>query len=94
MKRKTTDQWEPCPRCGSNRVEPRGGCFFFLLGFCLLGVSIWLLFLLPPIGIAGIIAGIAFMVISPFSKNILQCQDCKKSWRYPYMAKTGQNRLV
>lgn len=75
-------KWEPCPRCGSNRVESRGGCFFFLVGFVLFGVSIWLL-IIPPIGITGIIAGIALMAISPFMKNMLQCQDCKNSWRYP-----------
>ena len=23
------------------------------------------------------------MIASPFTKNILQCQDCKKSWKYP-----------
>ena len=74
--------WEPCPRCGSNRVESRGGCFFAVLGFCLLGVSIWLL-IIPPIGVAGIILGVLLMLSSFFMKNMLQCQDCKKAWKYP-----------
>jgi len=84
------DKWEPCPRCGSKRVQSRGGCFFFVLGFCLFGISIWLL-IIPPVGIAGIIVGLLLMVISPFAKNQLQCQDCKKSWKYP-AAKNGQNQ--
>ena len=84
------DKWEPCPRCGSKRVQSRGGCFFFVLGFCLLGISIWLL-IIPPVGIAGIIIGLLLMVIAPFAKNQLQCQDCKKSWKYPAV-KNGQNQ--
>jgi len=72
--------WEPCPRCGSNRVESRGIAFFLLLGIVLVGVSIWLL-IIPPVGIAGIALGLIFLIMAPFSKNILQCQDCKKSWR-------------
>ena len=79
--------WEPCPRCGSHKVESRGGCFFFLLGFGLAGVSIWLLFI-PPVGIIGIILGVALMGVSPFTKNFLQCQDCKKSWKYPAATNT------
>lgn len=77
-----SEKWEPCPRCGSNRVESRGGCFFFLAGLALTGISIWLL-IIPPIGILGIVIGIALMIASPFAKNMLQCQDCKKSWKYP-----------
>ena len=76
------DKWEPCPRCGSNRVQSRGGCFFFLLGFGLLGISIWLLFI-PPVGITGIVLGIALIITSPLMRNVLQCQDCNKAWKYP-----------
>jgi hypothetical protein len=72
--------WEPCPRCGSNRVQSMGGCFFAVLGFCLIGISIWLL-IIPPIGIVGILAGIFLMFVAPFMVKMLQCKDCKKSWR-------------
>lgn len=75
------DKWEPCPRCGSNRVESRGGCFFFLLGIGLAGISCFFL-IIPPIGIVGIALGIFFMFISPRMNDTLQCQDCKKSWKY------------
>ena len=74
--------WEPCPRCGSKKVESRGGCFFFVLGFCLLGISIWLL-IIPPVGIIGIILGVVLMGASPLMRNMLQCKDCNKSWKYP-----------
>ena len=76
-------KWEPCPRCNSNRVVSRGGCFFAVLGFCLLGISIWLL-IIPPVGIAGIIIGVLLMLASPLMRNMLQCQDCKYSWKYPH----------
>ena len=75
------DKWEPCPRCGSTKVESRGGCFFFVVGFCLMGISIWLL-IIPPVGIAGIVMGIALMLVAPFAKNQLQCMDCKKTWKF------------
>lgn len=51
------------------------------------GISIWLLFLLPPLGFIGIVGGLFFMLIAPFARGLLQCQDCKYAWRYP--AKTG-----
>ncbi len=78
-----SNKWEPCPRCGSKSVESRGGCFFALIGFVCIGIFIWLLFLIPPVGVFGIAVGILFILISPFMKNILQCSDCKKSWKYP-----------
>ncbi len=74
------ENWAPCPRCGSNRVQSRGILFFFLLGFTLTGISIWLL-IIPPIGIAGIITGLLIMAFSPFTKGTLQCQDCNKAWK-------------
>lgn len=80
--------WEPCPRCGSKKVESRGGCFFFVLGFCLLGVSIWLL-IIPPVGIVGIILGVVLMGVSPLMRNMLQCEDCKYSWKYPATKSDG-----
>jgi len=79
-------QWEPCPRCGSNRVQSRGTVFFALIGIVLIGISIWLL-IIPPIGIAGIIFGALFLAIAPFTKSIVQCEDCKHSWKYPYKEK-------
>ena len=59
--------WEPCPRCNSNRVESRGGCFYALMGIGLMGISIWLLFI-PIIGITGILFGAVLLLASPFSE--------------------------
>lgn len=77
-----SDKWEPCPRCGSNRVKKMGVLFFILMGFGTMSFGIILL-LIPFIGIPLLCAGAAFLLLSPFSKNILQCEDCKKSWKYP-----------
>lgn len=76
------ENWEPCPRCGSKKVEKRGGCFFALIGLSLTGISVFLL-IIPPVGILGIIIGIILMFSSIFMKNRLQCQDCKNNWKYP-----------
>jgi hypothetical protein len=81
--------WEPCPRCNSNRVESRGGCFYALMGIGLMGISIWLLFI-PIIGITGILFGAVLLLASPFFRNMLQCQDCQKSWKYPYKKEVSQ----
>lgn len=77
------EKWEPCPRCGSNRVKSMGMLFFVLLGIGLAGIGILLLLFIPIIGIPMIIAGLALLLVSPFTKGILQCEDCKKSWKYP-----------
>lgn len=82
MAKNNNDNWERCPRCGSNKVEARGGCFFALLGIGLIGISIFLL-IIPPVGIVGIIAGLGVLLLSPFAKNSLECQDCKNRWKYP-----------
>ncbi len=75
--------WEPCPRCGSNRVQARGTAFLVILGFCLIGISIWLL-IIPPVGIAGMLFGILLIIVAPLAKGNLQCQDCNFNWKYPY----------
>lgn len=75
------ENWEPCPRCGSNRVQSRGGCLFAMLGFAAIGVFFWITFLIPPVGIVGMIAGVVILIISPFAKGIIQCQDCNKAWK-------------
>lgn len=81
------EAWEPCPRCNSNRVQLRGGCFVAIIGAGIASLGIWL-FLLPVFGrIAGtvtIIIGLLLLITSPFAKNQLQCQDCYKTWKYPY----------
>jgi len=76
------EKWEPCPRCGSKSVKSTGAAFFLILGFCLIGISIWLL-IIPPVGITGILTGIVLMILSPFMRGMLQCKECHKSWKYP-----------
>lgn len=80
------DKWEPCPRCGSNKVKSRGGCFFAFLGFIIIGTSLWFL-LIPYLGILmtiiGVVIGAFFLLTAPFAKDGLQCEDCNYSWKYP-----------
>ena len=76
------DKWQPCPRCGSNKVENRGGCFFAVLGIGVISIFFWITLFVPPVGIIGMIVGAALLLFAPFTKGILQCSDCKKSWKY------------
>jgi len=75
-------KWEPCPRCGSNRVKSTGMFMFVLLGICMISFGLWLL-IFPIVGISMLFIGVLFLIVSPFTKNTLQCEDCKKSWKYP-----------
>lgn len=72
--------WEPCPRCGSNKVTTLGKWATFLVligtGSCLF----WVGFLFPFIWI---FAGLLILVspVSFFAPKMNQCKDCKKSWK-------------
>lgn len=74
--------WETCPRCGSNRVEPIGVAAIAIAGVSVFGFGI-LLLIIPPVGFVFMIAGIALIALSPLFKNNLHCNDCKFSWKYP-----------
>ena len=78
-----TGAWEPCPRCGATRVQQLGSCAAATAGFGTMGCGLWLL-IIPPVGIVVILAGLITMLISPAMHKMLQCQDCKYVWRYPY----------
>lgn len=78
---KKTGQWEPCPQCGSTRVSSKGPMHYVFVGICTIGISTWLL-IIPPIGTVGIIIGIGYLLIAPFKKGMLQCDDCRYTWRY------------
>ncbi len=82
------EQWQPCPRCGSTRVEKVSMWIFLLSGLGLSGCSIWLLFI-PVIGIVGIIVGLIMFVLGlvgvvteHWLPTTLQCKDCKKTWTF------------
>jgi hypothetical protein len=81
--------WEPCPRCGSNRVVSRGGCFIALMGLMFMSIGLWIL-IIPILGWFGgpfmMLIGLLFFIASPLAKNQLQCQDCHKTWKYPHQA--------
>lgn len=85
-------KWEPCPRCGSNRVKSMGMFMFVLLGLGLISFGLIFTLFFPIIGIPLLAIGVLFLIISPFTKNTLQCEDCKKSWKYP--SSQTQNKTV
>jgi len=76
------EPWEPCPRCGGNRVTTTGKGTIALMGIGMISIFFWFLFLFPPAGIIGMVVGAALLLMSPFVQPMLSCQDCKKSWKY------------
>ena len=78
------EAWEPCPRCGSNRVVSRGGCFRAIMGLGIMSIGLWIL-IIPILGwIAGpvlMLFGLIILISSPGTKNQLQCQDCHNTWK-------------
>lgn len=71
----------PCPRCGCKDVVPRKASFFLAIGVILTAIFFVLSFPLPPVGIAGVIVGIAFLVYAPFAKGYFQCQKCHRLFK-------------
>lgn len=72
--------WEPCKRCGSNKVKQSNKVVLFIalliagcMG-CVIGIIIWPLLLVAPL----------LVIASPFIlliKNTMSCEDCKHSWQ-------------
>lgn len=82
----TKDKWEPCPRCGSNRVRADEiGTFLIIIGVMLLIVGLALIFI-PFIGLPLLLSGIVFTVYGLIkkhkNKNLLRCADCHNTWEY------------
>jgi len=86
--------WEPCPRCNSKKVKSTsiGKGKMFAAGLIILSFSIWLL-IIPPIGLLGIMGGLAIMLISPFIKkrNTFACLDCKNIWEHIANSKSSKS---
>lgn len=72
--------WEPCPRCGSNKVTTLGKGAMFLIFIGSGGCLIWTGIIFPPMFF---IAG-ALIIASPIGfvlPKMNQCKDCNKSWK-------------
>ena len=74
-----SDNWSPCPRCGSNRVQVKSKIemfsAFIKLSIVLFLCGIFSVLFLWLIPIAMIIA-----VVLLFTKKSYECQDCKYWW--------------
>jgi len=82
--------YENCPQCDSKRVTKMSKSLYFLIGLGSIGVCGLLGILFPPIWL-GVLLGIGLMCISPFLPPMLQCQDCKKTWKYVKNKNTNVN---
>lgn len=75
-------KWEPCPRCGSKRVQTASVGALVAFGICVACMGVPLL-IFPYAGIPLILIGIALAVFAPMAKSTLLCKDCRHSWVYP-----------
>ncbi|WP_459907145.1 hypothetical protein [Desulfotomaculum defluvii] len=73
------EDWSPCPRCGSNKVQKVYKWAIVFALFCTAGCMFWIGLLFPPL-LLGIPVAIILGFIMMFGKNLWQCQDCKKTW--------------
>lgn len=81
------DKWEPCPRCGSNRVRVDNvGTSLLIIGVLLFSFGVLLIFI-PIIGVILMFGGIVFSIYGIIkkykNKNLLRCADCYNAWKYP-----------
>ena len=73
------DNWSPCPRCGSNRVQKISKWAMVMSLFGAGGCLLWIGIFFPPLWLLVPIILIASFVMM-FGKSTWQCQDCKKTW--------------
>lgn len=77
---KMSSTWEPCPRCGSIRIDERGKLFWFLVPFASGGCLVWFGLLFPLFWIFAFL----LILLSPlgfFMPKIHHCKDCNYSWK-------------
>lgn len=89
------EAWEPCPRCGSNRVRVDGiGTFLLIIGVLLFLLGLALIFI-SIVGVILMFSGFVFSIYGIIKKRknkyLLRCADCHNAWKYP-AAKTDQNQ--
>lgn len=72
------EDWEPCPRCKSNRVSnSKPGCIIFLV--IILISSLFYIFNI--VGLIVFIISLISLIVTVKSKKIdLSCKDCSYSW--------------
>lgn len=73
------ENWTPCPRCGSNRVQKMSKWALSIAFLSSAGCLIWVAFLIPPLWIAVLIL-ILLGIITPLGKSFWQCKDCNYTW--------------
>lgn len=82
------EKWEPCPRCGSNRVRTDEiGTILTTIGVMLLIVGI-VFILIPFISLPLLLSSLIFtgygVIKKRKNKNLLRCADCHNSWIYQF----------
>ena len=73
------EKWEPCPRCGSKKVQGRSKWAMAMASFGMAGCLIWVGLLFP---LLWILVPVFFLVsvLLCFGKSQWECQDCKFTW--------------
>jgi len=71
----------PCPRCGSTKVIERKSGFFAVIGLAIVVIFFFLSFLIPPLGIGGVIVGLGFLIFAPFARQYYHCKSCNRLFK-------------
>jgi len=73
------DEWRPCPRCESKRVDTMSKAFFILMFLGTGSMLFWLGFLFFPFFIISAL----LMLMAPLGfilPKMYQCKDCNYTW--------------
>jgi len=84
------DNWTPCPRCGSNRVQKISKWTYFLTFFAGSGCLIWLGIIFPLFWFLVPVLWI-LSVVMLFGHDVWQCQDCKYTWKVQKVKKKSKS---
>lgn len=70
-----------CPKCGGMETEVLKKSFFVWAGFIMIAVFFILSFVIPPLGIGGMILGVLFVLFAPFSNSYTHCRKCNRIFK-------------
>lgn len=74
------EKWQPCPRCGSSRVERQS---LFLIGLVGFGCSFWIPivgWVLAPVFAVLAVIGLIRAIVS--RRPLYRCKECNNWWAY------------
>lgn len=89
----TRKNWEPCPRCGSGRVNTGSGVWalpvVMLTGLLFLAAIVTII-AAPPLGL---ICVVAIFILQHLYRKHRSCRDCRYTWVYRSQTQAGAGQV-